>query len=68
MKKERIAVGISQTLAERIRNACYWTPGLTLTLFAERAFTAYVEQLENEHGGSFKSRAGELKKGPPLKS
>lgn len=31
-KKQRITVQISEDVIERIKNAVYWTPGLTLRL------------------------------------
>lgn len=33
-KKQRIIVQISEDVIERIKNAVYWTPGLTLALAA----------------------------------
>ena len=37
--KQRITVQISVDVIERIKNAVYWTPGLTLTSLAEEAFS-----------------------------
>jgi hypothetical protein len=38
--KERLTVHLPVELIERIKNAVYWTPGLTLAGLAEEAFTA----------------------------
>lgn len=35
--KQRITVQISEDVIERIKNAVYWTPGLTLASLAERS-------------------------------
>jgi len=65
--KERLTVHLPVELIERIKNAVYWTPGLTLAGLAEEAFTAAVERLERERGGPFPPRRAELKGGRPLK-
>lgn len=36
-RKQRITVQISEDVIERIKNAVYWTPGLTLASLAERS-------------------------------
>lgn len=65
--KERLTVHLPVELIERVKNAVYWTPGLTLAGLAEEAFTAVVERLERERGGPFPPRRAELKGGRPLK-
>ncbi|MGK5594263.1 MAG: hypothetical protein ACSNEK_02770 [Parachlamydiaceae bacterium] len=65
-KKQRITVQISEDVIERIKNAVYWTPGLTLAALAEEAFTKAVDVLEEEREASFPKRKEELKTGRPL--
>ena len=52
---------------ERVRNAVYWTPGMTLAGLTEDALSAYVDALEAERGEPFPQRQGQLKLGRPLK-
>lgn len=65
--KQRITVQISQDVIERIKNAAYWTPGLTLASLAEEAFSRAVDALEEERKASFPKRKEELKTGRPIK-
>ena len=65
--KERLTVHLPVDLIERVKNAVYWTPGLTLARLAEEALTAAVERLERERGEPFPPRRSELKGGRPLK-
>lgn len=66
-KKERITVQISVEVIERMKNAVYWTPGLTLASLSEEAFSKAVDQLEESRGEPFPQRKDELKTGRPLK-
>jgi hypothetical protein len=67
-KKQRITVQISEDVIERIKNAVYWTPGLTLASLAERkAFSKVVDALEQERKAPFSKRKEELKTGRPIK-
>ena len=65
-KKQRITVQISEDVIERIKNAVYWTPGLTLASLAEEAFSKVVDALENEREAPFPKRKDELKTGRPI--
>jgi predicted DNA binding CopG/RHH family protein len=66
-QKQRITVQISENVIERIKNAVYWTPGLTLAWLAEEAFTKAVDVLEEERKTPFPKRKEELKTGRPIK-
>src|SRR5262245_18670074 len=68
-KKVGIRVYLPVDLAERIKNAVYWTPGMTLGGLAQDALRRAVGQLERERnkGQPFIPRKGELKRGRPLK-
>ena len=65
-QKRRITVQISENIIERIKNATYWTPGLTLSYLVEQALEREVNQMEFDRGSSFKKRRTELKTGRPL--
>lgn len=65
--KQRITVQISQDVIERLKNAVYWTPGLTLASLAEEAFSKAIDTLENEREAPFPNRREELKTGRPIK-
>lgn len=67
-RKERFTVHLPQELVERIRNAAYWTPGLTLARLVAEALSDHLDRLEQERGGSFEHRAGELHAGRPVKN
>jgi hypothetical protein len=64
--KQRITVQISVDVIERIKNAVYWTPGLTLASLAEDAFSKTVDKLEKERKAPFPRRKEELKTGRPI--
>lgn len=65
-KKQRITVQISEDVIERVKNAVYWTPGLTLASLAEEAFSKAVDRLEDEREATFPKRKEELKTGRPI--
>lgn len=66
-KKERLTVHVTVAVAERAKNAVYWTPGLTLAGLTENALQKALEGLEKAHGGPFDHRKEELKGGRPMK-
>jgi len=65
--KERLTVHLPIDLIDRVKNAVYWTPGLTLAGLAEEAFAKLVDKLEKERKEPFPQRKAELKGGRPLK-
>ncbi len=65
-QKQRITVQISVDVIERVKNAVYWTPGLTLAALAEEALSKAVDELEGKNGEAFSKRKDELKTGRPL--
>lgn len=66
-RKERLTIHLSSGLIERLKNAVFWTPGLTLADLGEDALSRVVEELEAQRGAPFPARTGELKGGRPLK-
>jgi hypothetical protein len=67
LKKQRITIHISAEIIERVKNAVFWEPGLTLAGFAEYALEQAINQMELEKGSVFPPRRHPLKGGRPLK-
>jgi hypothetical protein len=65
--KERLTVHLTPDLIDRVKNAVYWTPGLTLAGLAQQAFSQVLAEIESERGEPFPPRREELKGGRPLK-
>lgn len=65
--KQRVTIHISVDLIDRVKNAVYWEPGLTLTEFAEQAFSKALDKREKDKGGSYPARKDkQLKGGRPI--
>ena len=67
IEKERLTVHLPLDLIDRVKNAVYWTPGLTLAGLAEDALRRAVDKLEKDRGEAYPARRSELKGGRPLK-
>jgi uncharacterized protein (DUF4415 family) len=66
--KERITLHISSELLEKMKNAVYYEPGLTLAGLAEEALAIALEKLEKKRGESYPERKiVKLRPGRPLK-
>jgi hypothetical protein len=65
--KERMTIQISKNTIERVKDAVYWTPGLTVAQLTEEALEIALERLEKKNGKPFEKRKSELKPGRPLK-
>lgn len=65
--KERLTVHLPTPLIERVKNAVYWTPGMTLASLGERALEAEIERMEQQRGEEFPQRSEELRGGRPMK-
>lgn len=63
--KKRLTVTLPGDLLDRLRNAVYWTPGMTLAGFIHAAVNARLDALEAQNGEPFPSRIEELKGGRP---
>ena len=64
--KERLTVHLTVDLIDRVKNAVYWTPGLTLAGLAQHALSQALDELEKERGEPYPPRRQELKGGRPL--
>lgn len=65
--RSRITVQLPADVVDRLRNAVYWTPGMTVTGFLANCIRATVDRMEEERGAAFPSRATELRPGRPRK-
>ena len=65
-KKEKLTVHLTHDLIERVKNAAYWNPRLTIASIAELGIALAIEQVEREHGGPYPPREAELKGGRPI--
>jgi len=64
--KQRMTVTLPVELLERLRNAVYWTPGLTLARLIEEAVTDTIAAMERRsYGEPFPRRIAQLKGGRP---
>jgi hypothetical protein len=67
ISKKLISVRLPVDLIERVRDAVYLTPEITMCDFAEDAFTKAMELLEQSRGEPFPKRIREIKKGRPMR-
>jgi hypothetical protein len=65
-KKEKLTVHLTHDLIERVKNAAYWNPRLTIASIAELGVRYAIEQVEAENGGPYQPREAELKGGRPI--
>lgn len=65
--KMRITLHISAQVIDRLKNAVYWEPGMTLAGFAEEALEKALNEMEAERGKPFeKRRQHRLRGGRPI--
>jgi hypothetical protein len=65
--KQRMTFILPVDVIDRVKNAAYWTPGLTLADLAAQALTEAVDRLERKRGEPFPPRKSTLKGGRPMK-
>jgi hypothetical protein len=65
--KERMTIQISKDTIERVKDAVYWTPGLTVAQLTEEALEHALDRLEKKNGKTFEKRKSQLKPGRPIK-
>lgn len=64
-KTVRLTVNLPADLANRMRDAVYWTPGLTLAWFVASAIRTSLTELETVNRAPFPKRARQLRPGRP---
>jgi len=65
--KQRVTVHVPIHLIERVKNAVYYEPGLTVAGFCEQALSKAIDKLEKEKGRPYPSRREQLRGGRPIK-
>ena len=66
-EKQRVTVQISSEVMNRLKNAVYWTPGITISSSIESAIEDKLCALEKANNGQFEQRPEELKAGRPIR-
>lgn len=65
--KQKLTVHLATELADRVKNAAYWNPRLTIASIAEQGFKYAIEKIEKENGKKYPPREAELAGGRPIK-
>ncbi len=65
--RQKLTVHLPAALAERVKNAAYWNPRLTIAGIAEQGIKHAIDKFERENGGPYPARDGELVGGRPIK-
>jgi hypothetical protein len=64
-RKVRLTVNLPKDLVEQMRDAVYWTPGLTLAWVVARAMQTSLAELYSTNRGPFPKRSRPLRAGRP---
>lgn len=64
--KAVFSIRLAPPLLEKARNACFFTPGLTLAALTETALTAELSRMETERGRPFETRSADIPRGRPI--
>ena len=65
--RQKLTVHLDGELVNRVKNAAYWNPRLTIARIAEQGVRQAVEAVERENGGPYPQRESELVGGRPIK-
>jgi hypothetical protein len=65
--RQKLTVHLEADIVNRVKNAAYWNPKLTIAKIAERGIRLALREVEKEHGGAYPQREGELVGGRPIK-
>ena len=65
--KERITIHVSSNIIEKVKNAVFWEPGLTISALTEEALSITIKKMEKARGAEYPERKHHnLKGGRPL--
>ena len=65
--RQKLTVHLDADVVNRVKNAAYWNPRLTIARIAERGIRLALKEVERDHGGAYPQREGELVGGRPIK-
>jgi hypothetical protein len=65
--KQKLTVHLDADIVNRVKNAAYWNPRLTIAKIAERGIRLALREVEKENGGAYPQRDGDLVGGRPIK-
>ncbi|MBX9580840.1 MAG: hypothetical protein K2X87_11080, partial [Gemmataceae bacterium] len=65
--RAKLTVHLDAALVERVKNAAYWNPRLTIARIAAEGIQAALDRVERENGGPYPQRESELVGGRPIK-
>jgi hypothetical protein len=65
--RQKLTVHLGEDVVNRVKNAAYWNPRLTIARIAERGIRLALDQVERENGGPYPQRESELVGGRPIK-
>ncbi len=65
--RQKLTVHLEADIVNRVKNAAYWNPRLTIARIAERGIRLALREVEKDHGGVYPQREGELVGGRPIK-
>ncbi|HVE72007.1 MAG TPA: hypothetical protein VNI54_11620 [Thermoanaerobaculia bacterium] len=58
---------LDSEIVDRLRNAVYWTPNVTIAGLVEGCIRETVDRMESERGATFPERTESLRVGRPKK-
>jgi len=61
--KAVFSIRLAPALLDKARNACFFTPGLTLSALTETALTAELARMEAARGAPFDNRTADIPRG-----
>jgi hypothetical protein len=67
LKRQKLTVHLWTELVERVKNAAYWNPRLTIASIVEMGIYDAIERIEKEYGGPYPRRESEIRGGRPMK-
>jgi hypothetical protein len=65
--RKKLTVHLRPDVIERVKNAAYWNPRLTIAAIAEAGIVHALEEIERDYGGAYPAREQELRGGRPIK-
>jgi hypothetical protein len=65
--RAKLTIHLPEDIVNRVKNAAYWNPRLTISKIVERGVTHALEEVERDNGGPYKQREQELTGGRPMK-